>query len=91
MESYYLDRQYPDTVQGAKQCLKDLSDPYWAPPELIDSAIAQIDPQVKGVWLLKNVSKFKGEENAIVYLAGYEDPFGRVRKMNDFEVCRDAR
>jgi hypothetical protein len=75
-----LTKKFPDTVQGAKDCLRELADATtysnmvvltWTP-----------DPVVAGVWgVIDN-----GKVRCIVYLAGYSDPFGNVRAMNDFEA-----
>ena len=67
---------YPDTPDGAIACLKELSilD--------LDHASAVPDPVVDGVWLVKLANGVK----VIVYLAGYKDPFGKIRQIDDFEV-----
>lgn len=83
-------QKYPDTEEGAKQFLNDIST--WD----VSNAKAIPDPQVDGVWKLTGLVQktrgagrsFKGAPvrgEAIVYLAGYKDPFGRIRKENDFE------
>jgi hypothetical protein len=38
---------------------------------------------VTGVW---KVTTKRWPEQAIVYLAGYRDPLGKIREHNDFEV-----
>ena len=67
---------YPDTAAGALACLRDDSRLKLA------GATAEPDPAVKGVWRVTTA----GGLRAIVYLAGYRDPFGDVRVTNDFET-----
>ena len=40
------------------------------------------DPEVEGVWAIDNVEK---NIRVVVYMAGYREPFGNIRDMNDFE------
>jgi hypothetical protein len=40
------------------------------------------DPSVEGVWAVDNPAKHL---RLVIYMAGYRDPFGKVRTMNDFE------
>jgi hypothetical protein len=75
------DKEYPDTAQGAIQCLRDDS------TLKLDGATARPDPSVAGVWMVMlDREKNDGMDTAIVYLGGYADPFGREREGNDFEV-----
>ena len=82
------EKQYDDNARGAIQALGDMS--IWD----VSKAKAKPDPQVDGVWMVTNISQkssapgfpdhnIKGR--AIVYLAGYKDPHGDIRKDNDFE------
>ena len=43
------------------------------------------DPWVEGVWKVTH----KSGACAIAYLAGYPDPWGRVREFNDAEFSDD--
>ena len=73
---------YPDTAKGAIQYLRDDSSLD------LKGAKAIPDPWVYGVWkvILKVPKPEVGQEvEAIVYLAGYKDPMGDTREMNDFE------
>jgi len=69
--------QYPDARQGALDCLRNESD---LPMGTVVNCFP--DPVVEGVWAVD----FKDGRRAIVYLGGYKDPLGYVRKGNDFEV-----
>jgi hypothetical protein len=78
-----MDTIYPDTEAGAIACLKSQS--------LYDvkGARAIPDPEVQGVWKVickdnKHNRSIESSE-AIVYLAGYPNPWGEFRKWNDFE------
>lgn len=70
-------KRYPDTAKGAAACHLDLStatlpDGEWRP-----------DPHVYGCW---GFFPERGSDPvAIVWLAGYEDPWGRTRERNDFD------
>ena len=67
---------YRDTAEGAIEYLRDESSLD------LDGATAQPDPYIQGVWKVT----LRDRTYAIVYLAGYKDPFGKVRAHNDFEV-----
>ena len=71
---------YPDTYDGAVQMLREQFS-----GEVPDSCLAQKDERVDGVWLLLHPN---GAE-CIVFLAGYEDVYGRVRHGNDAEFSDD--
>lgn len=68
--------RYPDTEEGAISYLRDDA------ALDLDGATARPDPSVEGVWEVT----LESGRRAIVYLAGYEDPWGRERDWNDFEV-----
>lgn len=68
--------KYPNAPEGAIRYLSEDSDLD------LDGATAIPDPHVSGVWLVRMTDG----RRAIVYLAGYPDPFGREREHNDFEV-----
>lgn len=71
--------KYPDTRLGVLKYLREASS-----HDLRASNIRSIrpDPQVDGVWevMLPNYQ-------IIVYLAGYREPSGRIRRFDDFEDC----
>lgn len=67
--------KYPDTLSGARQYLAD------AGLRMTGKERGQCDPQVEGVWQV-TLSDYA---TAVVYLAGYRDPWGRRREVNDFE------
>lgn len=77
-----ITKKYPDSSTGAIQSLKEQSD------FNTEGATAIPDPSVEGVWMV-TMPKEKNSEGkalrAIVYLAGYKEPFGSIRKHNDFE------
>lgn len=67
---------YPDTRAGALGALA------WMSNLKLRGARAFPDPVVEGVWGVD----LKDGRRAIVYLAGYKDPWGTRRTHNDFEV-----
>lgn len=71
---------YDDTAKGAIKYLRDDSSLD------LTNATAQPDPQVQGVWKITTPNE-PDVEFAVVYLAGYADPFGQVRDIDDFECC----
>ncbi len=73
------EKQYDDNARGAIQALGDMS--VWD----VSKAKAKPDPQVDGVWMVTNILQDGTGGRAIVYLAGYKDPYGDVRRENDFE------
>ena len=52
----------------------------------LEGATAEPDPQVNGVWKVTTPNDVD-VEFAIVYLAGYHDPLGNIRDVDDFECC----
>lgn len=74
---------YPNSAEGAKQALKELSVYTTA-----DLTTATQDPSVEGVWKVNHsaaaIAKY-GTDFSIVYLAGYKGPWGDKRTFNDFE------
>jgi len=74
------EKKYPDSVAGVKSYLKDDAAKYLV--NQLDTAKFTADPSVEGVWAVD----FKDGTRAIVYLAGYRDPFGNIRDHNDFET-----
>jgi hypothetical protein len=69
-------KKYPDTAAGAIAFLKDES------TLDLKGAKGKADPSVAGVWQITTNSG----QRTIVYLAGYKDPFGKLRSYNDFET-----
>jgi len=72
---------YPDTKAGVIEMLK--ADSCFVIPE---NPKVKRDPQVQGVWKI-----WLDGGCAIVYLAGYDDPWGNTRKENDFESDGECR
>lgn len=70
-------KKHPDTKQGAIDYLREEST-----LDLSGDIHGKPDSSVEGVWMLWNHEK---SWTAIVYLAGYKDPFGHIRESNDFE------
>jgi hypothetical protein len=79
-------KQYPDTPKGATQAFKDLAmmdnelDPKIYNAEYKGQKPI-IDPKIEGVWMFK--SKKNSSEVVVLYLKGYEDPYGKLRKENE--------
>lgn len=79
-----VDKKYPDSKEGAVQMLRDDTR-----LKLSDKPRGRSDPYVEGVWLISlDPTENDGNDCVIVYLAGYRDPFGRIRERNDFECGR---
>lgn len=70
---------YPDTEQGAFEFLAKEST---HDPKTFLKAIP--DPAIEGVWEVTRKDVGNGIAS-IIYMAGYKDPFGNIRKYNDFE------
>lgn len=71
---------YPDTPAGALAYLSEDST-----LDLTD-AVCSADPAVDGVWMVETPND-PAVSYAIVYLAGYREPLGRLRECDDFECC----
>lgn len=67
---------YPDTKEGVLEYLKTDSS-----LDLEDATVVP-DSAVEGVWAVD----LPDGSRTIVYLAGYKNPFGEVRELNDFET-----
>jgi hypothetical protein len=78
-----------DTKTGVLHALGRMLDTRTV-PVLLHKAIALPDPSVAGVWLVTAPHKKAGKPaiGFIVYLGGYNDPFGNERAEDDFE-CVD--
>lgn len=78
-----IDTVYPDSKEGVLQCLKDeFYDPKFL--KKLDLATCKIypDQSVEGVWAIDSMAT---GQRCVIYLAGYKDPMGKVRKHNDSE------
>lgn len=76
--------KYPDTNQGAFDCLKAVSCINDENLE-VDAWVALADPAVEGVWKLF-VQFIDGKRWVVVLqMAGYPDPFGDIRETTDFD------
>lgn len=75
-----LSFKHPDTAAGAAAALVSLADAQTR-AEFARAGYVP-DPAVKGVWIAVGDLG----QRAVIYLAGYADPFGRVREYNDFEI-----
>ena len=75
-------KKYPDTTSGAIQALSDMS-------SLDTSGAVALSDTVQGVYKVLTPNDYD-VSFAIVYLAGYRDPWGRVRACNDFE-CEERQ
>lgn len=79
-----LTKVYPDNAKGAKLFAMDQIDSAFLQNELqLDGASISPDPNVEGVWLIENDDTGFA---VVIYMAGYKDPQGSIRKMNDFET-----
>ena len=78
-----METVYTDNAQGAvefiiKESVLRLSERTTCIP----------DPVVAGVWKITNLIELDNSllVSAIIYMAGYPDPFKCIRQTNDFEV-----
>lgn len=77
-------RRFPDTSAGAVECLLSMAD---TSIKANNIRAAYPDPQVDGVWeILFKTPILGGDTKAIVYMAGYREPNGEIRRDNDFET-----
>ena len=74
-----IDKDYPDTAEGAIQALGDMS------THNVQGATATPDPQVDRVWLVKHSGG-----QSIVYLKKPGDSYSHHQPMNDFEDIDDG-
>lgn len=76
--------KYPNTEEGARQCLLDMGNELIVTHFGPDSgATWKIDPSFDGVW--QGTAKIGAR--AIVYMAGYPEGItDRIRSHNDFET-----
>ena len=73
---------YPNTEAGVIQYLENESDDRWLRDFDFEACHIHQDPQVDGVWA---VDDHEQGVRVIVYLAGYKEPMGNIRKLNDHE------
>lgn len=77
-------QKFSDTSHGAVNCLLSMAN---ANIKLDNIKAAYPDPQVEGVWeILFKKPLRDGSTKAIVYMAGYREPYGNIRVENDFET-----
>lgn len=78
-------KKYPDTEQGARDALHEMA--------MYDGkrGTVIVDPYVTGVWAIKGAFDDPTCPDAVVYLGGYPDVWGKVRRDNDFEECEVTR
>jgi hypothetical protein len=69
-----VEHVYPDTEDGAREFVNDFYD-------MTDLEIVgfQPDPTVAGVWKVS----FNKDRDSIIFMAGYKNPFGIIRTVND--------
>lgn len=75
---------YPDSRGGVLMMLKENTT-----FPITGDERAEADPAVDGVWLVHLTQPLPEDDTVVVaYLAGYRDPWGRIREHNDFESGR---
>ncbi len=79
------EKVYPDSKSGVLALLRE--ETTINIPEDNNQITVQSDPVVEGVWKIDIDPKKNNEDNVvIVYLAGYVDPWGMKRDVNDWET-----
>lgn len=76
------DETFPDTEAGVRDCVKTLYNDSVLKKLKLNTCTVQADPMVAGVWKITSADKTM---EAIVYLKGYNDPWGKLRTFNDSE------
>jgi len=71
---------YPDSAAGAAACLRELSI-----FKTLKDVKCRPDSSVTGVWEVRHIHKGVAFRH-VVYLAGYPDPWGRIRQFDEFET-----
>ena len=80
----FEEKVYPDSKVGVLSLLREESTINI--PEDDNQITVEADPYVAGVWKVDIDPKTNDEDNVvIVYLAGYPDPWGNKRDVNDWE------
>ena len=84
-QAFEQEKVYPDSKEGVLSLLREESTINI--PEDNNKVSVESDPHVEGVWKVDIDPKINDDENVvIVYLAGYIDPWGRKRIVNDWET-----
>ncbi|MAJ90030.1 MAG: hypothetical protein CMD08_01995 [Flavobacteriales bacterium] len=79
------EKVFPDSKAGVLDLLREESNINM--PEDNNQVNVVPDPWVEGVWKVDIDPKINDGDNvAIVYLAGYADPWGIKRIVNDWEL-----
>lgn len=79
------EKVYPDSKSGVLALLREETNINI--PEDNNQITVQSDPVVEGVWKIDIDPKKNDQDNVvIVYLAGYVDPWGMKRDVNDWET-----
>ena len=82
-----MEKVYPNSKEGTLSLLREESTINL--PEDNNNINVESDPCVEGVWKVDIDPKTNDEDNVvIVYLAGYVDPWGMKRIVNDWESGR---
>lgn len=79
----YITKQYADSVVGCKEFIA-----YESVFKVTKETKFEADPAVEGVWRVSRLAaltKHKGTNAIILYMAGYRTPFKCLRTLNDFE------
>ena len=79
------EKVYPDSKSGVLDLLRE--ETTINIPEDNNQITVESDPCVEGVWKVDLDPKINDDDNVvIVYLAGYVDPWGMKRIVNDWET-----
>lgn len=73
--------KFKDTQDGARACFQHVTG-----KPVPEGAQVIPDPFVRGVWAIRDAFPGEPEPDAVVYLAGHKNPWGRVREDNDVEA-----
>lgn len=79
----YHTKHYQDSVEGCKDFIA-----YETVLKVTPDTTFEPDPAVAGVWRVRFLAtrrKRRGEHVIILYMAGYKDPWSKIRETNDFE------
>ena len=77
------EKVYPDTKTGVLNLLRE--ETTINIPEDNDQITVEPDPEVEGVWKVDIDPKTNDGDNVVIIeLAGYVDPWGRKRIVNDW-------
>ena len=73
---------YADNKQGALRCVADSYQKSFIKELDLDTCKVFADPYVAGVWCIDSM---KSGHRVVIYLEGYKDSWGDVRKSTDME------